>query len=238
MKKTTRGILQATAAAAAFGAYFALSLSCATPKKAVEQSDERASVYTPETESLTSGYDFTLLSGPNSAAKIYKLVSKDDGSVHYALSRPNRIKSTSSKKPDYFDTDVHVTADELSEMVVIEEDDAKAAVEFIAEVEEAFEERRENDGTLSDFRIVKYKEETIWVEKSRTETQYGTTSEKEEKTVRYPVELLGIQLKTVADIDKKTKANADRDMIVLVIGGTSVTVTPDELKQFGAELAK
>ena len=236
MKRKIKGLGLVLAAFTTFALYFMLSLSCATTSSYLSESTGTRSYFpTVETENGNLGYDIVLVSDENSASKIYKVISREDAKTWYSLSLPTgkvAAKNTPNTTPatqKNAKTDTKVTIGDLASLTTITEEDAKAAVEFLSEVERLFVEKRSGTGVLTDFVVTKPVFDTIKVEKSRTVNYYGqVTVEYEDKVVESKKLIFALQLKTTSDADE----------IVYTVGDVSVSISLDDAKNLKAALSK
>lgn len=180
-----------------FGAYFILSLACASTGEARKAGVE-VSVLPDRTEASRENYDITLVSEEKSPSRILKIVSKLDGKIYYTISAPGdtviirRIPSQSGMAQEQTVDYNLVTSSEINEKFFISEEDAKNTVQFINEIEQSFRDKREGGGTLKKFEIFKLNSETasVWNKQKRIEksTAYGAftlTESGELQNVKY-----------------------------------------------------
>lgn len=197
MKKIHKTLIPYVSIITIFTVYFLLSLSCATNKKNEIESGVEISVETNLTENNWLDYDITVVSTNKCPSRILKLVQKDKNSndnqkVLYAISAPNdtevyqTIKKNGVTKKIKLDPEL-VTASELKGKYLINEEDAKAAVKFINELEKKFKTNRKDDGVLDKFEIFKVerKSDAVWVKTSETEIGSIVTKEGEYKTIEW-----------------------------------------------------
>lgn len=155
-----------------FAAYFALSLSCASTSNLKAENIARLDLIT--TENSQAIYDITLVSTPACPSRIHKLVSKSNSEVLFAIS-PVLPKASSSGVSSSTTTagtlkreTPVVTAGELNGQLLISQEDAKKAVDFISEVQKDFATGRKGDGVLKEFVIREVYDEPVWISESST----------------------------------------------------------------------
>ncbi len=197
MKKTTKNIFACLGAITVFAGYFVLSLSCATNNGVERESGTEVSVKTNLTENKWQDYDITVVSSEKCPSRILKLVQKngtsgENGKVFYAISDPNDTEVYQTIKKDGMSKKVKVaqdlvTASELKGKHLINEEDAKAAVAFINQLETKFKKERKGDGVLDKFEIFKVvkKSDTVWVKTGASRTGGYVTETGEYQTVEW-----------------------------------------------------
>ena len=217
MKKNAKKIALALASCAVFAAYFVLSLSCATTSGTKRNAGTEVSVSPSTTKNEWNDYDITLVSAENCPSRILKWVKKDSATalvedeeseedeestenaepkVFYTISATTDTKvlqsvktanGTSTKEVDYN----LVTASEVGGKYLIEEKDAKAAIEFINELEKNFKAERTGEGVLHKFEIkntwTEHKVETERVVKSTSNVGAYYENHYEDKLIEYDI---------------------------------------------------
>ena len=197
--------------------------------------------------SINTSYDMLITSNEKSISKVYKLTSKTDGAVFYAISNT-----------DWIENDIN--AEELNDFVVITKDNAKDLIAFIDLIASTYQkkERKGNDGVLYDIAIVRdYTYKAMTVDGVTTSNSFGSASQssssgatgsnvigygssygygsssstsvsKSMKTFEEEDELVRIQLKTVEDEDK----------IIFAIAGYAEVVSVEDLQTLKDALSK
>lgn len=185
-----KNLLFAVLSVMTFVAYFALSLSCASPK-AVEITDNY--FYTYETQNLEENYDLELLSEKKSFFKVYRVVSRDDNSVYYTISKNGSSTQTTTSTSGF-----SATSDDVIGAALLTEEDAIKTVEFLSMLESSYTKKRALDAVINDFTIMRHVNEQIWIEETRYASG-GSTGHYETRSVP----------KITFEIQMKTKNGAD-----------------------------
>lgn len=194
MKKTAKKIGLCALSSAVFLAYFAISLSCASSKKAITVGEEISVNFNQESENSWKDYDIFVVSEEPSPSRILKVVPKKDSknaedseelNTFFVISNPGDnevVKKVNSdggvSKKEKIDPKL-VTSSELVGKIFISEDDAKQAVEFINQIEQNYNANRSGDGVLNKFEVKKVwtetKTETVWEKTGETVLSNGMT---------------------------------------------------------------
>lgn len=201
--------------------------------------------------SIETSYDMQLVSNESTVCKVYKLISKQDSKVYYAIS-----------EADYGWKSVN--AEELNDFVVITKDNAKDLSNFIDTITATYQSEKRNgqNGILYDIAIVRdYTYQAMTVDSITTsdsftsghgssysysgssgsndhgygsKSSYGSSSSfgsevtKSMKEFAEEDELVRIQVKTVDN----------EDIIVFAIAGAEAKVSIEELQDFKAVISK
>ena len=186
--------------------------------------------YTAKT--VKNNYDILLVSNKDSLSKVYKLTSKEDGSVYYSVSAPVKW---------YVDDDVD--AEDLEDFALITQENAQDVVDFITLLEGVYSKKdRDGDGVFYDLRVLwsythfEYSEyggatstTTTVTESEGKKTSVSKTKNTHLAEFDREAELLRIQLKT-----------SDNEDVILysVWNGESVEVDLEDLQTLKAALSK
>ena len=193
--RKVKNILVGLGCTMAFVIYFGLSLSCATTSTVSKPSGGdngggiEVSISPERTENIWEDYDIELVSESPSPSRILKLTSKktEERKVFYAISEPGNTKIyqkvTNNGSSSFIEMDENlVTSNELDGKYLINEEDAKKAVEFINKLEGEFKTERTRDGVLDKFEIFNVREREIKENQSKSFFSNTIVSVGENKT--------------------------------------------------------
>ena len=126
-----------------FVCYLGLSLSCASNKGIVLENGTPVNVFPSVTDNFSEKYDITLVSNSDCPSRILKVVSRDSGKVYYTVSQPGdtevfmMVKTSQGSTKKKVDPSL-VTTSELDNKYLLNEEDAKNAVEFLNQLEREY----------------------------------------------------------------------------------------------------
>lgn len=133
----------------------------------VSTESEFTNFYPRFARNVANTYDIQIVSNKNTISKVYKLQSKETSEVFYSVSEPSSWNANE-------DIDVR----ELEHFALITEENAKALVSFIGQLESAYSKtERDKSGVLYDFQVLRRNRYQAWTTDSiTTRSGYESTS--------------------------------------------------------------